>query len=200
MLETPNIPAGAKNGTMANYGSDKNLWVEFSLEPVHNEFQSDEQGHPVYDDVEFVTILTPGNNKSTFKTRVTAEYIDRFPSQYQAFKSQNEQVNEGLPLTEWPVLTKAQALNMKGMKIFTVEQLANLPDNAIDALPLGGRGLRDKAISYLARAIDASEITKIHSELAKLRADNAALKEQILSNANAANSADKPKTLKLKEN
>lgn len=202
MLETPQIAPNAKNGTMATYGDDKNSHAIFSQEAVLNDFRSNEEGHPSYDNVIMLEIMTPGA-KTTFKTVVKDEeaghpYSDRFPNQWKQFKAQQEQVSEGMPLTEWPVINKAQALNLKANGIHTVEQLASVIDQNLGILGLGGRELRDKAKTYINRAIDASEITKIHAELAVLRADNAAMKEMLSTPLNVQAGEEKPKTLKLK--
>lgn len=179
MLESPTIAANARNGTMASYGNDNNTFAEFDRVPMLNDFKTAELGYPYYDDVEVVRVMTPGNNKSTFIDRISNEWIRRFPKEYDAYQSKNEVVHDGLALTEWPVINKAQALNLKSMKIFTVEQLAAVSDINLESLGLGARDLREKAKAYLSRAVDASEITKLFSEMAKLKADNEALREML---------------------
>lgn len=178
MLETPDT-RGLKNAAMAKFGDDSNLYAEFEMVPLLDEFKSAELGRPFYNDVEIVTIFSPGNNKSTFKDKVNAVYKQRFPMAWEAYKSQNHQVHEGLSITEWPVVTKGQAMNLKAINIHTVEQLANIPDQNLDSLSLGGRELREKAKSYLAKSVDASDITRIYKEMATLKADNEALKEML---------------------
>lgn len=194
MLESPSIAANAKNGTMASYGNDTMVYAEFELEAVLDQFKSDETGIPHYHDVEMITILTPGNNKNTFRDKVNPLYIQRFPKQYAAFKSQNEMAHDGLPLTEWPVVTKAQALNLKSAKIFTVEQLSEILDQNLDVLGLGGRDLRDKAKAYLDRSVGAKEITQLFARVNKLEAESAAKDELI-----AQLKGEKNETLKLKK-
>ena len=201
MFDTPsNINASTKNGTMAQYGNDALIYAEFSHEAVLDQFATDETGMPVYRDVEMVTIITPGNNKSTFVHKATPEYQHRFKTQWEHFKAGTEAQHDGLPLTEWPLVTKAQALNLRNSKIFTVEQLAAIIDQNIDILGLGGRDLRDKAKAYLDRAVGAAEISKLFARVNKLEADNLAKEEQIKQLIEEKNETriDR-KTLKLKE-
>lgn len=187
-----NINNNTKNGTMAQYGDDSQVHVEFTLEAVLDQFKMDETGVPVYHDVEMITIWTPGK-RDTHKDKVNEFYKKRFKEQYEAFKAGREPSHDGLPLTEWPVITKSQALNLRNSKIFTVEQLADIIDPNLDSIGLGGRELRDKAKAYLDRAVGAKEITKVFAELEKLKADNLALHEMLeIKN-------DSKKTLKLKE-
>lgn len=185
MLETPQIHRTGNNNYAASYGSDKNLFVEFYQDAILNSFKSEETGHPVYDEVDMINIMTVGN-KTTFKNKVKMvsdanglSDPERFPAQWAAYKAQKEQLPDGMPLAEWPAITKAHALNLRGLKVFTVEQLAEIPDNNIDFLGLGGRTLRDKAKAWLARSIDTGEISRLIARIDALETDNKMLKEQL---------------------
>lgn len=196
MLETPQLVRTGANSFAAKFGDDNNVHVEFSMEAVLDQFQSDETGIPTYHDVEMVTIWTPGK-RDTFKDKVSPAYIKRFQRQYDDFKAGLEPTHDGLPLTEWPVISKAQALNLRNSKIFTVEQLASIIDQNLGSLGMGGRDLRDKAKAYLSRATDSKEITQLFARMAKLEADSTAKDEQI-SQLRAALNEPKTETLKLK--
>ena len=185
MLESPTLQKTGPNSYAASYGSDKNLYVEFSQEARLNEFRTQEEGKPVYDDIDMITIMTAGS-KTTFKNKVKMEDDangpsdpHRFPAQWAAYKDQKEQIPNGLPLSEWPGVTKAHALNLRGSKIFTVEQLAGIPDQDLNSLGLGGRDLREKAKSYLARSVDVGEISRLIARIDALEIDNKALKEKL---------------------
>ncbi|MFI0489337.1 MAG: hypothetical protein ACH344_08670 [Yersinia sp. (in: enterobacteria)] len=198
MFSSPtNINPNTKNGTPAQYGDDSHVFVEFSLDAVLDQFKMDEEGIPVYNDVEMITITLPGDRVSTLVEKVTPEHRKRFKKQYDAWKEGSEAPIEGLPLTEWPVITKAQALNLKILKIFSVEQLAQLPDTRIDALGLGGRDLRDKAKAYLDRAVGAKEITQLFARIKKLE-DESAAKDLRIEELENPKVNEKPETLKLK--
>lgn len=196
MLESPRpMDGNVRNGTMASYGDESSAYVEFTLDAVLDQFQMDETGIPVYHDVERITIWNPGK-RDTIKENVTEFHKRRFKEQYEAFKAGREPSHDGLPLTEWPVLTKAAALNLRNSRIFTVEQLASVTDPNLDSLGLGGRELRDKAKAYIDRAVGSKEITKVFAEMAALKADLAAEKEKT---AQLMAAKEPNKTLKLKE-
>jgi hypothetical protein len=66
----------------------------------------------------------------------------------------------------------AQVAALRDSKIFSVEMLADLPDNRLDAIGMGGRTLRDQAKAYL-------EETKGNSQTNALIAENNDLKERM---------------------
>jgi hypothetical protein len=194
-LDTGYVPPNAPNGTMATYGNDRSLYVQFEEKPVLNTFRTEEEGAPTYDNVTFIEVMTPGS-KNKHIERIfdeKSEWIKRFPTQWAAFKSEREQVPDGLPLTEWSVITKTEAMNLKGRNIHTVEQLAEVTDQNIALLDLGGRNLRNRAKAFLEMKVDASTLNKLMARIESLELSNKMLKE-----SNAID--EKPaKTLKLKD-
>lgn len=186
MLEQPNI---IKNGNnyVASFGEDKDLFVEFSHEAIHMEAESLSQGYPVYKDIPHITIIAAGNNKSKVMRPIRttmqesaphAPDPERFPHAWARFMAGQEQVQDGLPVEKWAPIGKAQSMSLKASNIHTVEQLASLPDSALDVLGFGGRGLRDLAQSYLAQAKDGSELQRLNKENENLKSDIEILKMQ----------------------
>lgn len=185
-------------GGIVSYGSDNGVVAEFKNEPMYLEFESEEKGRPIYKDVVFLSIHFPGNKTTHYYQPVNLNSTEgrpsdpqRFPRQWEAFKNQQEQVPTGTSLLEWAPVTKSQALEMKGMKIHTVEQLAALPDTALTFL--GAQGLRAKAQAWLASA--NGDTTKLVAENQQMRADLEILKQQI---ANLSAEKEKPEKLTLK--
>lgn len=165
------------------HGDDTNNYVEFEQVAVKNENKSLAAGHPVFEDVVFIKIMFPGDKTKIVFKKVTEEYKRRYPKQWAAFQNQEQQVQEGFPITEWPILTKSEALNLKASGIHTVEQLASIPDTALGVM-LGARSYRDKAQATLAKATDGKVVLAIQAENEALKADVSALKEQIKELAN----------------
>ncbi len=151
-------PATGKN--FDTNAPQDNALVEFFTEPVQNNFKSEQEGHPVFDEVEKVRIIQPGQKNTEVVERVKAEHRQRWPTQYAQFKEGLEQKADGFPIEEWPPINRALALTLKGLKIHTVEQLASVNDNDLPAIGMGGRALRDKAASYLAAAKDAKPLAE----------------------------------------
>lgn len=186
MLESPTVQKTGPDSYTASYGNDRSLYVEFYTEAVLNEFISSENGIPHFDDVDFISITTPGS-KNTFRRRVKLEHDNggeppdniRFPRQWEQFKSQKEQTTEGSPVTECPFFTKAYSLNLKAKKVHTLEQIRDIPDNNLEVLGLGGREIREKVRAFLEKAVDASSVTKLIAKIEALEADNRIMKEQL---------------------
>lgn len=175
---------GAQTVGMASHGNDSGLFVEFSTRPMQMDFKSREAGRPIFEDVNFITIDFPGDKTKRVDRPVRMDEEAgappdpvRFPRQWQAFMNQLEQTVEGMPITEWPPLTKSQALELKAIKIHTVEALAALPDSACTWL--GSRDLRAKANTWLESAAGHASESRLQAVVDQLEAKNAALQAQI---------------------
>ena len=145
------------------FAGDDRLAVRFFMRAVPNEAKSLELGRPVYEEVEYVEIIVPGDKDNTICRRVrTAPIPDarRFPRQYAAFKSNQDQAVVGTPLTVWPGVTRAQVEELKFFKITSVEQLAEMPDTAAQNFA-GSTALRLAARAYLERAVGGAGDAKL---------------------------------------
>jgi len=185
------------NQLHVTHGDDKGLYVEFVMEAVLHPYKSEQEGRPIYEDVPHVHILFPGDTtKKVFRpvdlvgSESKPSDPQRWPQQWAAFQAQEAQVQTGTPLTEWPPISKSVALNLKGMGIHTVEQLAEVTDTALTWL--GARDLRDKAKAWLAASTDGAAVLKLQKENDDLRADIEVLKRQFADLA-------KPKKAKAEE-
>jgi len=186
------IPVGS-NVSIASYGNDKGLIAEFTMEPVEVFFDGvNEDGSPkpvtrkTYRDVPHVHIFAPGNKNDLIRPvkMVTDQWgpadPERFPRQWAAFQSQQQQTSDGMPLEQWPQLSRAEVLEWKACKVFTVEQIAVLPDTAANNMPLNFRTVRAKAKAWMdAASGDSGKMVSLQSEVDVLKQDNAMLKQQI---------------------
>ena len=172
------------NSLHVTHGDDSRLYVEFTMEAIHQTAKSEEEGRPIFKDVPHVRIHFPGDRtKQIFRP---VKFDDdhqgpadprRFPQQWRAFEAQQEQVQTGTPIEQWGPLTKSQAMEFKAMHIHTVEQLAGIADSNLTWL--GARDLRDKAVAWLAQAESGKESVRLTAELAKRDADIEELKRQV---------------------
>lgn len=190
MFSTPKV---TQSGTTLHveHGNDSNLYVEFTMESVPQPFESEKQGRPIFKDVPYIKIITPGDKTKVPHRPVKDEDKIRFPRQWEAFKNQEVQVTEGTPITEWPPLTKGEAMEFKALNIHTVEQLANLPDSSLSWL--GGQQRRTQAQSFIAASKDTALVSKMNGELAKRDADILALQNQIAELSAKNQDDDQPK-------
>lgn len=170
---------GRGNQLRVTHGGDDSLLVTFAMEAMIQEHESEKAGRPIYKDTPMVWIRFPGDRTREIKRKATREYQERFPRQWAAFQRSAAQVQEGTPLEEWGPMSKSQALNYKGANVYTVEQLASVPDSAIHTLGHGARQLRDKAIVWLKTSTDAAESMRVAAENQQLKDDIAALKAQV---------------------
>ncbi|UJH75049.1 chromosome partitioning protein ParA (plasmid) [Burkholderia cenocepacia] len=171
------------NSLHVSHGDDSGLFVEFSLEPIHQEAESEKQGRPIYKDVAHIRIHFAGDRTKMIFRPVKMEDDQqgpsdprRFPRQWAAFQEQRSQVQEGTPLEQWPPLSRSEVMSMKAMHIHTVEQLAAMADSNLSWL--GARELREKAIAWLKNAEGGKEVVRLTAENEQLRADLDAQREQ----------------------
>jgi hypothetical protein len=143
----------------------------FYVEAVKNEFKTNQEGRPHYDEIEMVRLLIPGDNKSSPVKRVDEDDKLKYAKEYEAFKSGMEPPVDGTPLAEWPPILKSQVLELSHFHIKTVEHLAQIHDGQLQNMPMGTRGLREQAKAYLAVAEHGTApLAKMVTEIEDLKA------------------------------
>lgn len=175
--------------------ADKRLLVTFFREAVQSEFKSIEAGRPIFDDIDMIRIMTPGSRDTTVGIAHYG-YQQRFPRQWTQYKQNAEQTGSGTPLSAVPWLTNARVAELAVFHIRTVEQLANMPDNAAQRF-MDHHALKQQAAAFLEAAKGAAPMLKLQAELsardeqiAELRAAVSAMQASIQS-ANQAKVAAK---------
>lgn len=170
-LAPARIPKNVKNGQMVSHGDDSTILAIFSDEYIKNEFRSETEGTTIYDHFHQITLEYPGNNLNNFSYRFrpeeakTSQWPQRFPNQWEAFKNQQEQVPDGTPIELWPPLDKRRVLELKAMKIYTVEQISSLTDITGPNMGMDWRKLRDQAKAFLEPNMALAENAKIKRQL-----------------------------------
>ena len=155
---------------------------QFYVEPVNLEHQSKLQGRPIFEDREFVKIISPGDRRTMVVEPVNDDHKARWPEQYKAFKEGREAPLEGTPLSEWAVsgMTRARVEELAYFHIRTVEQMAEVNDNQIGNLGMGARELRDRAKLWLDVAAKGSAVLdRMQTDAENLKAENQRLKDQM---------------------
>lgn len=145
---TRDFTMGDIAGGQVQQSGGKTIAVFFT-EGIRNEVKSTQLGRPVFDAVEMVRLLIPGDPRNSPVSRVSEEHIARFPGEYKAFRAQEEFSESGTRIDDWSVLTQAQRYSLKAMNLFTVEQIANLSDEQMQNIGMGARQLRDRAKMFL---------------------------------------------------
>lgn len=161
-----------------NAGAEK-LFVRFGLHPRRDEAKSLEEGRPIFEDVEYIEIMVPGDKSNTIHRPVTPADRNRFRAQYQAWKSGEDQdAATGTPLKAWPAITAAQVREIEHYNCRTVEQLATMSDSNLQGVgPI--LALRQKARDFIEAAKGTAPMQKLRAENETLRNEMAALKAQV---------------------
>lgn len=181
--------------TKANAGDDS-LFVVFYMGVMKNDGKSDEAGRPIFDDVESVRIIVPGDRNNMVDRPASAQDKARFPKQYALFQQGRKEEDQitGTRLTEWPFLSRGQCEEFRYMGLRTVEQLAEVGDGVCAKVP-GLTQLKrnaalwlDKAKAGAASAQAAKKMTEQDSKIAELQAvimDQAARLEKLAAQVKA---------------
>ena len=144
-----NYQAIAPDG-VAIFANDSQLLVKFSIHSELSQHKSKLAGAPVYDDIEIVTIMNPGE-KEPIVVQADEFHKRRFPRQYEAFKKGIEDQQGGTPLDLLFPASPSTVKQLKAFHIFTIQQLANISDSAKSQIPMG-QSLADRAREYLKNA------------------------------------------------
>ena len=182
-----NIPQFQGNAmvAMATHGNDSNLMVEFFVEDVYQEFESEKQGRAIYKSVNKVRIFAPGNKSDIIQhVQMTDEpnkpaHPTRFPRQWQAFLAQQEQVPDGTPLEMCKFIPSHRVKELKAMHIHTAEMLGSMSDMAIQVLGMDGRRLRDLCKAFVSEDKGTAELSAALAREAAMKADLDAMKQQM---------------------
>ena len=171
---------------MGAHDPDARLAVQFYERPVQNEYQTAAQQRPIFENVVFVKIITPGDKLNIIDTIARQDHKDRFPRQWAAFQQRKDATSQfvGTPISEWPRVSAAQAEELKALKFYTVESVANASDAQLQGIGMiagtSAFTFRDEAKRFLMVADAAAKLSE--ADRAKKEADEklAAANEEIL--------------------
>jgi hypothetical protein len=159
---------------------DDSLFVVFYMGVIKNEARSVSEGRPIFDDVECVRIIVPGDKNNINDRPASAQDKLRFAKQYAMFQQgvkEDEQVT-GTRLSDWPFMTRGQAEELRYLGVKTVEQLAEVRDDIVARVP-GLNSLKQNAGVWLGKTKSAAEAAKTTKLLQDQANEIAALKEAV---------------------
>jgi hypothetical protein len=166
-------------------GADARLQVRFYKKAVKQEDASNEAGRPIYKEFDFIHICVAGDTLTEIDTFVQEQHKNRFPIHWAKYQNQlgsDDQGYEGTPLTEWPLVSKSQAEELRGMKFYTVESVANASDLQLQRMGMAAGmspySFRDKAKSFLNLATESAETDKREQEINDLKQELAKKDEE----------------------
>lgn len=138
---------------------------------------SKKEGRPIFDKVLRGDVLAPGQGKSTpsfILVRISPDgreqrkepYYSKYEPQITQFRASEDGGDlQGTAIDAWPMIDMQTAATFKAAKVFTVEQLADLPDVAKQHLGMMANEWMPKARNWLAAARDSATVGRLTSEL-----------------------------------
>ena len=165
-------------------GADSRLAVQFYKKSMKQEDASNEAGRPIFKEFDFVRIMIPGDNLTEIDTYAQESHKQRFPRQWAHYQNQvaDHQDIVGTPLEQWPQVTRSQAEELRGLKFYTVEAIADCSDQQLQRIGMvagmSPHNFRLKAKAFLNLATDSAEVAQRESEMQALKEENAKIKAE----------------------
>lgn len=157
-------------------GPNSRLIAKFETLAEQSMEKSRDQGKPVWENIDYITIWIPGDKDNVIHRPV--RYYDplNFPTQYAAFKANKSQDVVGTPLDIISTLSPAQKAELNYVGIKTVEALATMAD--VDGQKMMGfNDMKQKALKYIEMMTAAVPGQKLQAELGKRDDEIAFLKQ-----------------------
>lgn len=173
---------------MASSGAkEEQLIVAFYPHAVPNKFKSAQEGRPISETRDYITIQHPGENLNKVVREATEQDKRRFPRQWHLYQQGKSQVPDGVQLNLlFP--TQPHIVEMlRGYNIHTVEQLANLSAHGIGTVGMGCQEWVNGAKRYMERAEKGVDHHKFEAAIAEKDREIATMKRQIAELAQLVN-------------
>lgn len=162
------------------YVESQKVSVEFRMDSVQSQIQSEQAGHPVFVEKPFVTVVIPGSGNTIIDTIADEIYQKRFPEQWARFQSGLKGASvSGWRLESWPAVNTAQVKTLQYMGVHTVEQLADLSDTACQSVGMGTLELRVKAKAAIEAARGGADVERLAAENKRRDDEMESLRAQI---------------------
>jgi len=175
------------------YADDKKLAVKFEIRPFKMDYLSAKEGRPIYQDMEYISIIIPGS-RDVLTAPLDDAYKARFKERYDRWKADNNpEFLQGTILSELPWITKSQVAELAHNNVRTVEQLAGLSDANASQF-MGNHQLRERAKKYLEAAAGEAPLTRMQAELEQRDNHIQVLERKVEELTAAFEAMNKPKT------
>ena len=164
--------------------ADSRLAVKFYKRAMKLENESNEAGRPIFKDYDFVRIMVAGDTLTEIDTYARDSHKQRFPKQWLQYQATQDSSSEmiGTPVEEWTLISQSQAQELRGIKLMTVESIANASDLQLQRIGMiagmSPHAFRDKARTFLNLAEETAEATKRTEEINQLKQELAKKDEE----------------------
>lgn len=157
---------------------DEKLFVTFRNHYMLNEEKTATEGRPIYDDMPFVRIVTPGNRDSVIDRPTRPDDKFRFSKQYAMFVAGESEIGNGTRLEEWSPMPRSMVEELRYFNFRTVEHVAEAGDAVLSKMP-GLREWQARAVAFLAAAKDSAVVTRAEADKKELQSQIDVLKQTI---------------------
>lgn len=166
-------------------GSAIRMWRD----TAKNGFLSEKEGRPIFDEVIYVEVISPGSRDSSPVFELVRKFHElsayaktpMFGPKYEEYKSfvadfekaegDQDGTMAGTPLSQWPEISRTMIAALKTQSVFTVDALAALPDSKLSIVGPDGRTWREKAKAYVENAKSGAYATAIAADLDRTKQD-----------------------------
>lgn len=139
--------------------------VRFFKKDKLNEEKTKEAGRPIFDMLDKIEIISPGDKTNIVEKWATDEHRREYRAVYQAFlNDQSQEAASGTPLRIPGSIPPERIAEYNYGKVFTCEQLAAIPDSNL-------QHFGPYATAERARVRDFMQVMKGNAPLAKMRAE-----------------------------
>ena len=166
-------------------------YVKFYRQWVRNNFKSKEEGREVGDHQDFILIICPGQPKTEVRRKATDADKMAYSHEWTAYEQGKEHQMSGTPIEMLPGLANGMADALKALYIYTIEQMAGLPDIALQKVGMGGADIRKRAKAYIEKG--TAEVMELKAQLEAANATIAELHGKIAQLEAARKPGRKPK-------
>lgn len=162
------------------FAADSKLHVRFYGRTEMHAAKSREAGRPIYEEIDFVEIMVPGDKHSIVDRHATELDKRRFSRQFAAYKAGKTDQTIGTPLSALPFMSEAKAQEYKFFNITTAEQLSAAAESSTAAQAIMGfNGDKQKATAYLQMAAGNAPILQMQQAIEDKENQIAAMQEQM---------------------
>ena len=179
-------------------------YVQWEMQPMEDRDASIKAGHMVMKDVAVALIQRPGSKdvlpklaavwlsevkSRAAKNEVPLEWVTHFEASYKFWLEGESAPVNGTSIKSWPAVSPAQAKNIIAAGIFTVEDLAALPDTDLQILGIGATALKQKACSWIEASTDKGKMAEENAAMKAQLADLQKTVDQLMANQQALKAA-----------
>ncbi len=178
-------------GQAAWKDSDQQVIPQFYKDSKYMPFQSEQEGRPVFKPMDMVKIMQAGE-VDNLKIEVDETHKQRWPQQWAAYQSGQEQMIAGIPLIELFPANPEVIAQLKTVNVHTIEGLLAVADSAQHAVPFLTEW-KNRAKAYIERTSKAS---RIHDMEQRFAAKEQAMAERMAALEAKLLEASEPKSKK----